>query len=58
VEEIRGDHHFRHSRGAKLDHEKTALQRQIAVTDTRIDQLMYELEINVGIDTFVDRADN
>ena len=28
---------------AKTDHEKTALQRQIEVTDKQIDQLVYEL---------------
>ncbi|MFZ2348751.1 MAG: hypothetical protein WAW99_00775 [Candidatus Bipolaricaulis anaerobius] len=28
---------------AKTEHEKTALQRQIAATDNQIDHLMYEL---------------
>jgi len=28
---------------AKTEHEKTVLQRQIAVTDSRIDQLVYQL---------------
>ena len=28
---------------AKTEHEKTVLQRQIAVTDRQIDQLVYEL---------------
>jgi DNA-binding protein H-NS len=28
---------------AKTSHEKTAIQRQIAATDKRIDQLVYEL---------------
>jgi len=28
---------------AKMSHEKTAIQRQIDVTDRRIDQLVYEL---------------
>jgi len=38
---------------AKTDHEKIALQRQIAATDQQIDQLVYELygltENEIGI---------